>query len=226
MHQLNASSVSKRLQCRWTAGNSRWFLQEKAFSKVPQRVEVFGRWLGCRGEEQPLEQSWAHPANSHPLRGFVFKYLKYFHIVWREELFTHLRRFLFKSRFCQSVSWLLHWWVFFFMYPYLCWPRFAAEHGAEGRCRSCILPLVARSGSVCGLVPPTEFAPSVFKTRLATSFMGIFRAIGRKWFYSSELLKGWWPAASVWSLSFGACEDLWIDLVSAEAHCWVVVQLT
>lgn len=211
-------------------GGGRWFLQKAAFSNMPWRCS--GDDLGPWGQHQPLERSRTCPANSLiSLEGLFFKIfrgLKYFHLVGREEPFTHLRCFLFKSRFCQSVTRLLSWWVYFFcilFYGRL--PVLARVcRGARGRGQALPFAFGSALGTGCSLMPPTECAPLVSKTRLATGSVRGLGASGRKWFYRSELLQGWWPAASAWSPSFGACEDLWIALVSAEPRCWLAVQLT
>lgn len=39
----------------------------------------------------------------------------------------------------------------------------------------------------------------------------------RRWFCSSELLQGWWPAASVWSLFFWS---MW-RFMGSSSKCWV-----
>lgn len=205
---LNMNLVSQRLQCAWRVDDGRWLLQEKAFSGLLWEAI----WTpGADGVGSPTKFP-------HQFRGFVFEIiqgLKYFHLAEWEEPFVHFRRFLFKRCFCQSVNWLLHWvslfLLFYFINSCLCWPEFAEKWGAGGS--------MLRAG--CSVSPPPKFA-----SRFEAQAGRWLRVSGRKWFYRSELLQGWWPAASVWSLSFGACEDLWIALPSAETRCWVAVQLT
>lgn len=194
---LNVSLISRRLRWTWRVGDGRWFLEEKAFSNVP--------W---RSSGDDCGQQLSSPCRfSRQVRGFVFKIvrgLKNFHLAGREELSTHLRHILFKSLFCQSVTWLLHWWVFVFILFYGLLPVLARVcRGARGREQAQELPCAV--GSVLGgwLQHPASHwtCPSRFKDRAGQRL----HASGRKWFFRNELLKGWWRAASVWSLSFGAC---------------------
>lgn len=176
---LNMNLVSHRLQCAWRVDDGRWLLQEKAFSGLLWEAT----WNpGADGVGSPTKFP-------HQFRGLVFKViqgLKYFHLAGREEPFYALQVFSFQKMLLSkhelalalSESFLL----FYFIDSYLSWPEFTEKRGAG----DCML------SAGCSLSPPPKFA-SCFEAQ-AGHWLNVS---GRKWFYRSELLQGWWPAASV-----------------------------